>query len=117
MTKIDDGGPASEDKELERETTRVARHHGCDRAVFTVCWGELEKGLECRCKADAKRNLRARSRKESPNGEEAIHAKTMTDTDEGMTGDAIRSRQGEVHALDMPAAMEVRRAQRLEAHP
>jgi hypothetical protein len=59
----------SEDKELERETTRVARHHGCDRAVFTVCWGELEKGLECRCKADAKRNLRARSRKESPNGE------------------------------------------------
>ncbi len=47
-----DGGPA-----LGKETTRVARMHGCDRAVFTVCWGEHERGETCRCKEDARANL------------------------------------------------------------
>lgn len=45
------------DAELERKTTEVAKRYGCDRAVFAVCWGELEKGLVCRCKEDARAEL------------------------------------------------------------
>lgn len=40
--------------ELERLTTQIARSHGCDRGTFTVCWGELEKGLVCLCKEEAR---------------------------------------------------------------
>jgi hypothetical protein len=43
--------------DLEKKTTEVARRHGCDRAVFTVCWGELERGEVCRCKEDARAEL------------------------------------------------------------
>jgi hypothetical protein len=40
-------------EEIENETKRIAKMHGCDRAVFTVCWAEYEGRGECRCKADA----------------------------------------------------------------
>ena len=40
-------------EEVERKTTEIAKRHGCDRAVFTVCWAEYEHGEICRCKQDA----------------------------------------------------------------
>lgn len=43
--------------DVERATTAVAKRHGCDRAVFTVCWAEHEGTGECRCKADAIKEL------------------------------------------------------------
>ena len=50
------------DGELEKETTRIARLHGCDRGTFTVCWGELERGETCRCKEEARALLAERSK-------------------------------------------------------
>jgi hypothetical protein len=46
--------------ELDAATRAVAKRHGCDRAVFSVCWGEVEHGLVCRCKEDARAELEAR---------------------------------------------------------
>lgn len=40
-------------EEIDRETTRIATEKGCDRGTFTVCWGEQEQGLQCKCKAEA----------------------------------------------------------------
>lgn len=45
-------------KELEHKTNEIAKAHGCDRAVFTVCWGEHERGELCRCKEEAKEALK-----------------------------------------------------------
>jgi hypothetical protein len=47
--------------ELERMTREIARKHGCDRAVFTVCWGEHERGETCRCKEEARSALKAKA--------------------------------------------------------
>lgn len=43
--------------DLERKTSEIAKRHGCDRAVFTVCWAEHDHGEICRCKEEAKLEL------------------------------------------------------------
>lgn len=45
------------DAALDRKTHEVAKRYGCDRAVFTVCWGEHERGETCRCKEEARAEL------------------------------------------------------------
>jgi len=42
---------------LEEKTDAIAKSHGCDRGTFTVCWGEYEDGLVCRCKEEARKAL------------------------------------------------------------
>ena len=46
-------------EEIEARTHQIAKRHGCDRAVFTVCWAEHERGEKCRCKEDAITELAA----------------------------------------------------------
>ena len=48
-------------EQLDAETKRVATEAGCDRGTFTVCWGEHEKGLICKCKEEARRALISRT--------------------------------------------------------
>ena len=50
-------------EEIEAETDRIAKQYGCDRAVFTVCWGEHERGETCRCRAAAIAALRKSTQK------------------------------------------------------
>lgn len=45
-------------KALEDKTNEIAAKKGCDRAVFSVCWGEVEQGLKCKCKQEARLALR-----------------------------------------------------------
>ena len=45
--------------DIEAKTNEIAKLHGCDRAVFTVCWAEHERGAGCRCKREARDCLKA----------------------------------------------------------
>jgi hypothetical protein len=42
---------------VQKVTTKIALSKGCDRGTFTVCWGQYEKGLPCKCEDEARAEL------------------------------------------------------------